>query len=206
MPTRPWLATRTANAANSTMPTGPAASASHRSRMPSPRARMEAPAPADSAWLVPAAADSVFVLAPRSGIFPPMKYNRFGHVGMQAVMHWARQGSPLQGLAMRMVSRERHEDFDRQSLNAPRSARSHFLFHAKPHAAQIDRVALGMDAHDRGHAGGKSGGDQIGRRKRFAATVVVHRRVGRQASPRVREWRRRRSAPSYSTLIRTMRR
>jgi len=45
-------------------------------------------------------------------------------------------------------------------------------------------MPLGHDSHDSGHTGRQSGGNEIGRRKRFTLSLVVDGSIGFQFGPR----------------------
>ncbi len=53
----------------------------------------------------------------------------------------------------------------------------HLFLHRNGHAAQIEAVLLRGHRHDRAHAGAERGGNEIGRRKRFAFALIVGWRV-----------------------------
>src|SRR5262249_35180969 len=81
---------------------------------------------------------------------------------------------------MHLLRREaaRDGEADRQRADAPVRNRDHVLLDGAGHVAERDVRALGGDRHRGNRAGEQRGREQIGRRERFAAPVVVEGRVG----------------------------
>jgi len=78
----------------------------------------------------------------------------------------------------------RQRDFDRKLADAPRRDAGHELLHVHSRAVQLVAALLGQDPHHREHARAETGRDQVSRRERSAATLVVDRRVRDQHGAR----------------------
>ena len=77
-----------------------------------------------------------------------------------------------------------NDDFRFKCDNSSGRIGAHFFGCFDLHALKVDRVSLGRDSHDRGHTGGQRGRDEIGRRKRFALSLVVDGSIGFQFGSR----------------------
>ena len=80
-----------------------------------------------------------------------------------------------------LANARREVDNHRKLGNPPRSLGGHVFFDFDFEPGQIEVfMTLSIDAHDRRNATGQRRSQQIGRRKRFAFSVVVHRGIGRK--------------------------
>ena len=68
--------------------------------------------------------------------------------------------------------------------NSPWRIGAHFFGCLDLHALEVERVSFRCNPHNRGHTCRQSGGDKIGRRKRFTLSLVVDGSIGFQFGPR----------------------
>lgn len=99
-------------------------------------------------------------------------------------MHRTRERRSLECFALGVIDRKGNPNFCRESSDTPHRCLRHFLFHMGGGTAEIDPVALGVDAHDREHARAKRGRAQVGGRKRFPLAVIIDRRIGDESAAR----------------------
>jgi hypothetical protein len=112
------------------------------------------------------------------GCLFPVEMDRPFDVFAQALMHRTGfGGAGKQGLVARL-QRDRQVDMNRQLGNAAERGVGHVLFDFDAGAGQIQVVLLRLNAKNGQHATSQRGGDQVGRRKRFAFAAVVDGRIG----------------------------
>ena len=109
----------------------------------------------------------------------PNKLDGLGDSWIETVMNRTTEGGCFQQFFLRMILWKWNGDFRFKCDNSSGRIGAHFFGCFDLHALKVDRVSLGRDSHDRGHTGGQRGRDEIGRRKRFALSLVVDGGVGR---------------------------
>jgi len=105
----------------------------------------------------------------------PIEAHLLSHLRMQAQVDGATTRRIFQKRALRMLRRERNRKNDRQLGNSPGRLRGHFFKHLHRCLPELDSMPTRSDTHDRQHAGAKRCRRKIGRRKRLAASFIVHR-------------------------------
>jgi hypothetical protein len=101
-----------------------------------------------------------------------------GDGSLQAGLHRAALGRPLQHPALGLRQGGRQADPHLQGGDAPRRLTAHRFLHPGAGALQRPAVALGHDAHHREQAGGEGRGDQVGGGEPLPLAGVVGGSVG----------------------------
>ncbi len=112
-----------------------------------------------------------------TGISLPRKIwwdGEFPQEGFCAPGNLAPFAPALRGAANRA---EAEYEFPMEADDPTRRVLGHFLSHRDTHSAQIDTDFLRFDSHGRAHARSQSCSNEISRRKGFAFTFIIGRRV-----------------------------